>query len=156
MVLLPASHRLAQSASPFVSAEDIGQEVLITYDAPKESLTVFRDVLIPAGVKPKRWIPIQITEAIVELVRAGQGISVMASWAAEPYARGGRLTLKKLTRPGVQREWIAVTRSRKNPPPYLAAFIRIVVESRKRPRSVLASVREPAMPRRDRVAAAAD
>ena len=144
LVVIPPGHRLAKSSVPYVDAEDIAQETLITYDAAKEDLTVFRDVLVPAGLKPRRWVPIQITEAIVELVRAGQGISVMACWAAEPYAKGGRLVLKRLTREGIVREWVAATRARKNPPPYLAAFVRTLFESRKRPRSILAGVREPA------------
>jgi LysR family transcriptional regulator, regulator for metE and metH len=144
LVMIPAGHRLAKSPKPWVDAEDIAQETLITYDAPKEDLTVFKDVLVPAGLKPRRWVPIQITEAIVELVRAGQGISVMACWAAEPYAKGGRLVLKQLTKDGISREWVAATRARKNPPPYLAGFIRTLFESRKRPRSILVGVREPA------------
>jgi LysR family transcriptional regulator for metE and metH len=144
LVMLPPGHRLARSAKDWVGPEEIGDETLITYDAAAEDLTVFRDVLVPAGVKPRRWIRIQITEAIVELVRAGQGISVMACWAAEPYAKGGRFVLKRLTKEGISREWVAATRARKNPPPYIASFIRTIFESRKRPRSVLAGVREPA------------
>lgn len=143
LVVLPAGHRLAKA--PYVDAEDIAEETLITYDAPKEDLTVFTQVLGPAGLKPRRWVPIQITEAIVELVRAGQGISVMACWAAEPYAKGGRLALKPLTKGGIRREWVAATRARKNPPPYLGSFIQTLFESRKRPRSILAGVREPAL-----------
>lgn len=141
LVVLPPGHRLAKA--PFVGAEDIAQETLITYSAAKEDLTVFRDVLVPAGLKPRRWIPMELTEAIVELVRAGQGISVMASWAAEPYAKGGRLVLKKLTRDGISREWVAATRARKSPPPYLESFIRTLAGSRERPRSILAGVRDP-------------
>ncbi len=138
IVLLPPGHRL--EASAFVEASDFAGETLITYAAPREHLTVFQRVLIPAGVRPRRWIPMEITEAIVELVRAGQGVSVMARWAAEPYARGGKLLIRRLTEAGIHRQWSAATRKLKNPPSYLTSFVRALAQSQRQPGRALAVV----------------
>ncbi|HYK43007.1 MAG TPA: LysR family transcriptional regulator [Thermoanaerobaculia bacterium] len=137
VVVLPAGHRLA--AARVVSALDFAPETLITYAAPRENLTVFREVLAPAGVSPRRWIPIEITEAIVELVKAGQGVSVMARWAAEPYAAGGKLVLRRLTEKGISRVWNAAIRRQKSAPKYLADFVDALLGATGRPRGILAS-----------------
>ena len=71
VVVLPPGHRL--SRAPFVAAEDLAPEQLILYSIPREANLVFRDVLIPAGVPPRRVTHIQLTEAIVEMVKAGLG-----------------------------------------------------------------------------------
>ncbi len=137
VAVLPANHPL--SAARFLSAPDFASETLITYAAPREDLTIFRDVLGPAGVRPRRWVPIEITEAIVELVKAGQGVSVMARWAAEPYAAGGKLVLRRLTEKGIRRLWNVATRRRKTAPLYLGDFVEALLQATQRPRGVLAA-----------------
>jgi LysR family transcriptional regulator, regulator for metE and metH len=127
VAVLPADHRLRKA--PYMRAEDFASENLITYAAPKEELTVFTDVLQPAGVKPRRWMPMQLTEAMVEMVRAGQGIGVMARWAAEPHVRNGHLLVKRLTRKGLPRQWSAAWIKRRRPPAYLADFVRILART---------------------------
>jgi LysR family transcriptional regulator for metE and metH len=143
VAVLPAKHPL--SSARFLSALDFASETLITYSAAREDLTIFRDVLGPAGVRPRRWIPIEITEAIVELVKAGQGVSVMARWAAEPYAAGGKLVLRRLTEKGIRRIWSAATRRQKTAPPYLSDFVEALLEATGRPRGVLAAASTAAM-----------
>ena len=138
VVVLPPGHRLAGASR--IEAADFADQTLITYGAPKSELTIFQEVLGPAGVKPRRWIPIEITEAIVELVAAGQGISVMANWAARPYEEAGRLVTRRLTSRGIHRQWSAATRKLKSAPPYLQAFIRALANGRKDPQSPLAAL----------------
>ena len=137
VAVLPPGHPLAKSR--FVAPEDFARETLLTYATPRDSLTIFREVLIPAGVRPRRWIPMEITEAIVELVKAGHGVTVMARWAAEPYAAGGRLTLRRVTEKGIRRVWCAATRRQKSAPAYVADFVQSLLEATRRPRGVLAA-----------------
>jgi len=113
IVMLPAGHRLG--SAPFLEARDFAAENLITYAAPREDLTIFKDVLEPAGIRPRRWMPLELTEAMVEMTRAGHGVCVLARWAAEPYARAGGVALKRLTRAGVSRQWSAAWLRRREP-----------------------------------------
>ena len=139
VAVVPAGHRLGRSR--FISAADFAPATSSTYAAPREDLTIFREVLGPAGVRPRRWIPMEITEAIVELVKAGQGVSVMARWAAEPYAAGGKLVLRRLTEKGIGRLWSAATRRHKTAPLYLAGFVEALLAATGRPRGILAAAR---------------
>ena len=50
----------------------------------------FTRVLAPAGVEPARVSQVPLTEAILELVKAGLGVSVMARWAIEPAIKPAR------------------------------------------------------------------
>jgi LysR family transcriptional regulator for metE and metH len=81
---------------------------------------VFREVLTPAGVSPKRVTHIQLTEAIVEMVKAGLGLSVLARWSVAPQLESGELVARSLTRGGRFRSWSAAYRSRNANAPLLA------------------------------------
>ncbi len=52
VAVLPADHSLRRE--PFLDAADFADEQLITYDAPREELTVFQQVLVPAGALGRR------------------------------------------------------------------------------------------------------
>jgi len=127
VAVLPADHPLRKA--PYLQAEDFASETLITYAAPKEDLSIFKEVLHPAGVKPRRWIAMQLTEAMVEMVRAGRGIGVMARWAAAPHVRRGALLVKHVTREGLPRRWSAAWVKRRRPPAYLADFVKILART---------------------------
>ncbi|PYR58483.1 MAG: hypothetical protein DMF91_17150 [Acidobacteria bacterium] len=95
------------TSQAYVSAEDFAAETLFIYP-PKEESTVYQRVLVAAGVTPKSIQLVQLTEAIIELVKAGLGVGVMARWAVDPYVRAGAIRAMRLTRKGYRREWAAV------------------------------------------------
>jgi LysR family transcriptional regulator for metE and metH len=127
VVVLPPGHRLV--ARPCVEAADFLPEHLIVYSMPRESNLVFRDVLIPAGVTPARVTQIQLTEAIVELVKAGLGISVLARWAVAPQLERRDLVARPLTAAGRFREWSAAYRAKPAPPGYLVGFVEVLARN---------------------------
>jgi LysR family transcriptional regulator for metE and metH len=71
----------------------------------------------------------QLTEAMIEMVRAGQGVGVMARWAAEPHVRRGTLLVKPLTRKGLPRRWSAAYLKRRRVPAHLGEFVRILAKT---------------------------
>jgi len=121
VVVLPPGHRLEGRA--FVVAADLAAEHLILYSTPREANLVFREVLIPARVSPARVTHIQLTEAIVEMVKAGLGVSVLARWAVAPQLERGELKALPLTPAGKFRHWSAAWRARPAPPPHLLDFV---------------------------------
>jgi LysR family transcriptional regulator for metE and metH len=108
---------------PHVEAADFANEHLLVYSQPLESNLVFREVLIPAGVTPRRVSHIQLTEALIELVKADLGIAVLQRWSVAPQLERGELLARPLTARGRLRRWSAVWRRRPDPPPYLTAFV---------------------------------
>lgn len=123
IVVMRPAHRL--SRRPFVAPEDLAGEHLILYSIPREANLVFREVLIPAGVSPERVTHIQLTEAIVELVKAGLGVSVLARWSVAPQLERGELVARPLTRAGRFRHWSAAWRAREAAP-HVVAFARLL------------------------------
>ena len=71
---------------------------------------VLNEILVPAGGAPARVEEVQLTEAIVELVRAGFGVAVLARWAVKPIVASGRLVARPLTSRGLHCRWSVVMR----------------------------------------------
>ncbi len=124
LLVLRSDHRLARKR--YVEAEDLRAEHLILYGAPLREFTIYQDVLVPAGVQPRKISHIQLTEAIVELVRAGMGITVLARWAATPYLADGRLVGVRVTARGLLRQWYAAIIKQSPVPLHLREFTQMI------------------------------
>src|SRR5262249_39766697 len=122
VVLVPPGHRLASRA--FVEAADFNGETVIIYP-PKEDSTIL-GVLEQAGATPGAVQLVQLTEAIIELVKAGLGIAALARWAVEPYVRSGSLRAIRFTRGGYRRQWGVAVRRDMASLPYVQHFITLL------------------------------
>ena len=120
VAVMAPDHPLAGSTT--VTPAQLASETLILYAIPIRSSDLFQRFLVPAGVTPARVLHVELTEAIVELVRAGQGIAAMAAWAIAPEVRSGRVVARRLGRRGLRRRWYAAVHARRVPD-YLRAFI---------------------------------
>ena len=123
VAVLPPGHRLASRA--FLKAEDFAGENVFLYVPPADS-TLIQEVLLPAGVQPARITQIQLTEAIVEMVGAGLGVSLLARWAIAPQLEAGTLRAVRVTRRGIRRHWQATTLHAAEPAPHVDEFIRLL------------------------------
>ena len=126
VVVTHPGHRFA--GEPAVSAEALRDEHLLLYSTQGESGVVV-NVLRPANVEPRRLSRIQLTEAILELVRAGLGVTVLSRWAVARHVAAGELAAVPLA-PGYRRRWYAATRADVRRPPYLGAFLALLADSR--------------------------
>jgi len=98
---------------------------LILYVSPEES-TLFEKILRPAGVTPARVSTVPLTEAIIEMVKAGLGISALAQWAVKAQISTGKIVERPITRKGLHRRWQAVTIKQEAPPAYIDEFIALL------------------------------
>jgi LysR family transcriptional regulator for metE and metH len=114
VAVVPPSHPFARRA--FIDPAELGGTHLLLYNLDRRDSDIYRYVLRPAGVEPARVSRVPLTEAILELIKAGQGIGVMARWAIEPALRSGAVRAVRIGRRGVFRDWRAATlRSRLEP-----------------------------------------
>src|SRR5262249_17243232 len=125
VVIMPVDHPLV--SRPYLSAKDFADQNLILYVSPDES-TLFEKVLRPAGIAPARISTVPLTEAIIEMVKAGLGVSVLARWAVDEQIAAGKIVARPLTRRGLHRQWQAVT-IRQDVPAYIDEFIRLLSRS---------------------------
>jgi len=102
MLVVSSRHPLSRRRS--VDAKDLARETLILHQMPGTRLGVIEEFFIPARAYPSQIRRVQLTEAIIEMVRAGMGVSILAKWLAEPYVRRGGLSMLRLGG-GLWRDW---------------------------------------------------
>ena len=127
VVIMSPDHPFASRS--FINARDFASEHLLVYALRNEELTIYQKVLNPAGVTPKRVSRVELTEAIIEMVKAGLGISVMARWAVTPQIAAGTLCALPLTARGLHRQWGAAMIRLKSMPPYLLRFAELLASN---------------------------
>ena len=118
-------HRFAQQAQ--VRLAQMRDETLFVYP-PKEESGPLQNVLLPAGAVPARIDEVQLTEAIIELVKAGLGVAALARWAVEPVVKSGALVARSLTARGQHRRWSAVLPKDLAKADFVREFIDLLVE----------------------------
>jgi LysR family transcriptional regulator for metE and metH len=132
MVLIVASgHRLAKRR--FVRPSDVADETLFTHELTAADVARLRRTLLGRGRAAAQWQPkrvrqVPLTEAIIELVRAGLGVSVVGRWAIEPQLRAGGLEALRLGPRGAHRHWSALYRRADEAGP-LRAFAELLRQS---------------------------
>jgi len=124
VVVLAPRHPLAARA--WMRPSDFAGQHLILYSIPPRESTVLQEILRPAGITPQKISHVDLTEAILEMVRAGLGIAVFARWAVAPLVAAGQLRALRLTRFGFRRNWSAALRRTGSRPAYLDAFVQLL------------------------------
>jgi LysR family transcriptional regulator, regulator for metE and metH len=112
----------------WISAEELAAQHLLLYSSTPEDSFVFRELLTPAGLAPARVSFIMLTEAMIELARAGAGAGVLPRWSAHRAIATGAVAALSLTRRGMRRQWAAATLAAQADPPYLIDFIDLVAD----------------------------
>lgn len=108
--VVAALHPLAEKSK--ISREELQRELLITgRTPPAERAWFLRSVF--GRSKPKlRFMPLPLTEAIIDSARAGLGVAVLSEWMANGYVPSADLRVLRLARGPLRRPWrIAYRRS---------------------------------------------
>jgi LysR family transcriptional regulator, regulator for metE and metH len=120
VVVMSRRHRLARR--PFVRPADLAGETILVYPPREESLLA--QIVSQAGAVPGEVRDVPLTEAIIELARAGQGIGFLARWAVPPGRSG--LSKRPLGRSGYRRQWKVATLRGHRSGPALAELLRLL------------------------------
>ena len=138
--IVAPDHPFAKRA--FVRPEDLASERLLLYSSsPDDSFTI-QAILRPAGVVPGRVSFVMLTEAILEMVKARLGVSVMQTWAVEPALRAGDVCAIPITPAGIHRQWHAATLVAAERVAHVESFIDLLAR-----RSMPARIRRTVKPR---------
>ena len=124
VAVVPSGHPWADKK--FLKPEDFATENLIIHSLPLETVTVHQFFLKPAGIAPKKIIPVPLTEAAIEMVKAEMGVVVMARWSLKNHLQDGSLRTVKVGKAGLKRKhYIAYLKKKKNPD-YLHHFVEFI------------------------------
>jgi len=122
MVIMAPDHPLAKKK--VLAPDDLKGEHLILHAPPGTSYFAAR--LAQAHVTPRKYSQVILTEAIVEMVRAGLGIAALPQWTIARELESGALAARRFTSRGVIRRWAAATLRTAETPAPIAHFIELV------------------------------
>ncbi|PWT78175.1 MAG: hypothetical protein C5B59_02250, partial [Bacteroidetes bacterium] len=109
LAIVSADHRLA--AKSRIDIKDFEDEELFLHyhDPSSGSLPMIENLLRMRQVKTKYIHRIHYTDAIIELVNANMGITVLADWIVQPYLETKDIVARPLPPEVAKRTWYAAT-----------------------------------------------
>jgi len=110
LVLVTAPHQ-SLSSKPFVEAADLVDQDYLTYSRDKQPGFEYERFIRPSGVSPQYVQIVEWTDAIVELVAAGFGISILSEWAMQRPTQQGLISTTPLGRNGLSLPWTLLSRT---------------------------------------------
>lgn len=122
-LVMASDHRLAGQS--YISADDLKEELLITYPVSRDRLDVFKHFLTPAGVEPRAIRQSELTAVILLLVASGRGLSALPDWVLRYSQQPTSLTSRPLGENGLHGTLYAAIRSLDEGSPYLNDFIKL-------------------------------
>ena len=108
VVVCAANHPLAQRG--VLEADDLVEETVLTYNALPSPGFEYERFVRPSGVSPRIVRVVRQTSAIIELVAAGVGVSILSRWATAPAVDAGRVAVARCGADGLPITWHAATR----------------------------------------------
>lgn len=123
VLVVAEAHRFA--SCPYVEADALREETLLTYPVEPERLDIFSHFLNPAGVNPKRHKVIETTDILLQMVASGRGVAALPRWLVENYESQLPLCSVSLGRLGLRKTLFLGTRESDQGIAYLRAFIEL-------------------------------
>ncbi|NEV62505.1 hypothetical protein G3446_11485 [Thiorhodococcus minor] len=72
--------------APLVQPEQLARETLITHPVAIDRLGIYIQLLLPAGIRPKRHKPIETTDIMLRMVASGCGVAALPRWLVDEVA----------------------------------------------------------------------
>ena len=108
VAVLPVGHPLG--ARRWLEPQDFLRDPYITYSAAAERGHEGDQFFRAAHVQPRNRVQVGLSEAVIEWVRHGFGISILTSWAVADYVLKGSVMTRPLGQRGITLDWFAVVR----------------------------------------------
>tara|TARA_B100000745_G_scaffold204784_1_gene135250 strand:- start:868 stop:1752 length:885 start_codon:yes stop_codon:yes gene_type:complete len=121
VLVVPRHHVLTER--PYADAEDLRNEVLLTYPVATDRLDIYTHFLSPAGVVPKRHKTSETTDIMLQMVACGRGVAALPRWLAQEYCNKLPLAVVRLGANGIAKKIYLGTRQSDEDIEYLRAFI---------------------------------
>lgn len=120
---------VASAANPLadkteIAAEDLRDQMLITYPVDRARLDVFTELLTPAKVEPRGVRQVELTAVILMLVASDRGVAVLPDWVLREVRGNPDYITRPLVGGPVKRLYAAV-RDDDAAQPFMAHFLRL-------------------------------
>ncbi|HSR97233.1 MAG TPA: LysR family transcriptional regulator [Kofleriaceae bacterium] len=101
--VMAASHRLA--ARKQLTAADLRSATLLTSPVPLDEQRWFMTAVFGRARPKLRLERFPLTEAIIDVARAGMGVAILSEWIAAPHLGRGDLVARRLATGPLHRPW---------------------------------------------------
>lgn len=127
--LLAVSKHHPLSDRKYVEAEDLTDEVLITYPVGRDRLDIFNKFLEPNNIEPYEVRTAELTVMMVQLVASGRGVCALPNWALTEYLQKQYVLSKHLGEEGLWGTLYAAVRSEQLDVPFIQDFLQTAKET---------------------------
>lgn len=104
-----ADHPLSRSKS--LTRAQLLAHPLLTTQASRSEASWFTQKVFGRASTKARYEVVPLTEAVVDMARAGLGVAILSEWVASPYLARGDLVVRRLARGALRRGWSLAWRS---------------------------------------------
>jgi LysR family transcriptional regulator for metE and metH len=101
--VVASDHPLARK--PSLTRDDLRAYTLLSSPGPPAEIRWFLARVFGRSRLPDKFERLPLTEAIVDVARAGHGIAVLSEWIAAPHLQRGDLVARRLASGPLQRPW---------------------------------------------------
>lgn len=108
VLVTPPQHSLKNK--PYIKAEDLAENVYLTYSHTAQPGFEYERFIRPSGVIPHQVNVVEMTDAIIELIAAGFGVSILSKWAMQSAVANHRVATVQVGETGLDLSWSALTR----------------------------------------------
>lgn len=120
VLVVPQHHTLA--TREYVQAEDLRDQILLTYPVATDRLDIYTQFLNPAAVVPKHHKTSETTAIMLQMVACNRGVAALPRWLAEEYCTKLPLAVVRLGKNGIAKQIYLGTRESDTDIAYLKAF----------------------------------
>ncbi|UGA53808.1 substrate-binding domain-containing protein [Vibrio sp. VB16] len=108
VLITHSQHALAKKA--FIEATDLECEDYLTYSKSAQPGFEYERFIRPSGVVPYLVTVVEVTDAIIELIAAGFGVSILSKWAVQSAINNGSVSAVTLGKSTLTLGWSALVR----------------------------------------------
>jgi len=123
VLVVPQHHALA--TRQYIEAEELKDQVLLTYPVVTDRLDIYTQFLNPAGIVPKQHKTTEATEIMLQMVASNRGVAPLPRWLAEEYCTKLPLSVVRLGKGGIAKQIYFGTRENDDGIEYIKAFIKL-------------------------------
>jgi LysR family transcriptional regulator for metE and metH len=110
----------------YVTVEDFqGARMISIFDKSQDTLYQY---LTGAGIEPERFMKVDQPDAVIELVKAGLGVSILPRWFVDRHLKTGALKACALTQGGLRLRWMAAYLNQNQLPRFQEDLLNLIIE----------------------------
>jgi LysR family transcriptional regulator for metE and metH len=123
VLAVATGHPLADASH--IEAQQLKQEVLITYPVSTDRLDIYTQFLLPAGITPERQKTVENTDILMQLVASGRGVAALPRWLVREYVPRMSIVDVRLGQAGIFKQIFVGVRGLDTGIDYIAAFVEL-------------------------------